>query len=373
MHYIVDWILPFLVVLTVLIFVHELGHYLIARLCGVRVEVFSIGFGPELFGRTDRAATRWRLSAIPLGGYVKMHGEDTFQEEPEERASADRADHLSFRNKTLRQRAAIVSAGPLANIAFALTLLLGLFAFVGAPAPLPVVGAVQENSAAAEAGFMPGDVILQIEGEKVAWFDDVRRIVNVNPGITLHFAVRRGDAEIQIVAKPRELSPPGDSEGRKVGLLGIRPDLARIGYEELSLPKAAAAAIGQTYNLAMQIIGAIANMATGNQALDEVGGPLRIAQISGQVAQDGIINLLYFMAALSVNLALINLLPIPVLDGGHLMLYAAEAIRGKPLSRRVIEYAFRAGMVFVVSLMLLATWNDLISLKVIDFFRRLVS
>jgi regulator of sigma E protease len=139
------------------------------------------------------------------------------------------------------------------------------------------------------------------------------------------------------------------------------------------VPKAAVAAVGQTYNLATQIVGAIIDMITGNQALDEVGGPLRIAQISGQVAQDGIINLLYFMAALSVNLALINLLPIPVLDGGHLLLYAAEAIRGKPLSRRVIEYAFRAGMVFVVSLMLLATWNDLITLKVIDFFRKIVS
>ncbi len=373
MHYIVDWILPFLVVLTVLIFVHELGHYLIARMCGVMVEVFSIGFGPELFGRTDRAGTRWRVSAIPLGGFVKMRGEDTYQDEGPESASADRGDHLSFRNKTLRQRAAIVSAGPLANIIFALTLLLALFAFVGAPAPLPAVGAVQENSAAAEAGFMPGDLILEIDGEKVAWFEDVRRIVNANPGVTLHIQVLRGDSQIEIAATPRESASRTDDPARKVGLLGIRPDLARMGYEELSLPKAVVAAVGQTYNLATQILGAIGNMVSGNQALDEVGGPLRIAQISGQVAQDGIVNLLYFMAALSVNLALINLLPIPVLDGGHLMLYAVEAIRGKPLNRLVIEYAFRAGMVFVLGLMLLATWNDLISLQVVDFFRRLVS
>jgi regulator of sigma E protease len=373
MHYIVDWILPFLVVLTVLIFVHELGHYLIARMCGVMVEVFSIGFGPELFGRTDRAGTRWRVSAIPLGGFVKMHGEDTFQEESVESASADHGDHLSFRHKTLRQRAAIVSAGPLANIVFALALLLGLFGFVGAPAPLPVVGAVQENSAAAEARFLPGDVILEIDGETVTWFEDVRRIVNASPSVTLQFGVQRGDAEIRIAATPRESSLPGDGESRKVGLLGIKPDLGKIGYQELSLPQAAFAAVSQTYNLATQIVGAIANMVTGNQALDEVGGPLRIAQISGQVAQDGIINLLYFMAALSVNLALINLLPIPVLDGGHLLLYAVEGVRGKPLNKRVIEYAFRAGMVFVVGLMLLATWNDLISLQVIDFFRRLIS
>jgi regulator of sigma E protease len=369
MHYIVDWILPFLIVLTVLIFVHELGHYLVARLCGVMIEVFSIGFGPELFGWTDRAGTRWRVSAIPLGGFVKMHGEDTFGEE----MPADADKRFSFRHKTLKQRAAIVSAGPLANILFALVLLLGLFAFVGAPALLPVVGSVQEGSAAAEARLMPGDLILEIDGEKIVWFDDIRRIVNANPGVQLRFRVQRGDSEIEIAATPRETSASTGGETRKVGLLGIKPDLARIGYQELSLPNAVVAAVGQTYNLATQIVGSILNIIRGDNSLDELGGPLRIAQISGQVAQDGIINLLYFMAALSVNLALINLLPIPVLDGGHLLLYAVEGILGKPLNKRVIEYAFRAGMVFVVCLMLLATWNDLISLQVIDFFRRLVS
>ena len=372
MHYIVDWILPFLIVLTVLIFVHELGHYVVARLCGVMIEVFSIGFGTELFGRTDRAGTRWRVSAVPLGGYVKMHGEDTFGEETQGAAS-DTNSRRSFRHKSLRQRAAIVSAGPLANIFFALALLLGLFAFVGAPAPLPAVGTVQEGSAAAEAGLRAGDVILEIDGEKILWFDDVRRIVNANPGVQLRFRVRRDDAEIEVAATPRETVTSTDGETRKVGLLGIRPDLASIGYQELSLPDAMVAAVGQTFSLARQIITSIGNIIRGDNSLDELGGPLRIAQLSGQVAQDGIVNLLYFMAALSVNLALINLLPIPVLDGGHLLLYAVEGATGKPLNRRVIEYAFRAGLVFVVGLMLLATWNDLISLKVIDFFRRLVS
>jgi regulator of sigma E protease len=373
MHYIVDWILPFLIVLTVLIFVHELGHYLVARLCGVMIEVFSIGFGPELFGWTDRAGTRWRVSAIPLGGFVKMHGEDTFAEETQDAAPADADQRFSFRHKTLKQRAAIVSAGPLANILFALVLLLGLFTFVGAPALLPVVGTVQEGSAAAEARLMPGDLILEIDGEKIVWFDDIRRIVNSNPGVQLRFRVQRGHAEIEIAATPRETTASTDGETRKVGLLGIKPDLARIGYQELSLPDAVVAAVGQTYNLATQIVDSILNMIRGGNSLDELGGPLRIAQISGQVAQHGIINLLYFMAALSVNLALINLLPIPVLDGGHLLLYAVEGAIGKPLNKRVIEYAFRAGLVFVVCLMLLATWNDLISLQVIDFFRKLVS
>ena len=373
MHSILDWILPFLIVLTVLIFAHELGHYLIARWCGVMIEVFSIGFGPELFGRTDRAGTRWRVSAVPLGGYVKMHGEDTFGEETHSATATDTDDRRSFRHKTLKQRAAIVSAGPLANILFALALLLGLFVLVGAPAPLPAVGTVQDGSAAAEAGFRRGDVILEIGDEKIVWFDDIRRIVNANPGVQLGFRVKRGDAEIEIAATPRETSISSDGERRKVGLLGIKPDLAHIGYRELSLPNAVVAAVGQTYGLATQIVDSIFNIIRGDNSLDELGGPLRIAQISGQVAQDGIINLLFFMAALSVNLALINLLPIPVLDGGHLLLYAVEGAIGRPVNKRVIEYAFRAGMVFVVCLMLLATWNDLIHLQVIDFFRQLVS
>lgn len=373
MEVLFDWVLPFLIVLSVLIFVHELGHYLVARACGVRVEVFSIGFGPELFGWTDRAGTRWKVSGIPLGGYVKMFGEETFGEggESEPQPAADR--QVSFRHKSLRQRAAIVAAGPAANILFALFLLLCLFGFVGAPAPLPVVGAVQEDSAAAEAGFATGDTILEINGEPVAWFEELRQIVNANPGVSMQFQVQRGDAEIGITAVPRETQQRVDGEMRTVGLLGIRPDLTKVGYEELTVIEAASAAVRQTYGLTTQIFGTILSIVQGERPFDEVGGPLRIAQLSGQVAQDGAVNLLYFMAALSVNLALINLLPIPVLDGGHLLLYGVEAVRGKPLSQRIVEYAFRFGMVFVIALMILATWNDLINLQVVDFFRKLVS
>jgi regulator of sigma E protease len=375
MSYIFDWVLPFLVVLTVLIFVHELGHYLVARLCGVMVEVFSIGFGPELFGWTDRSGTRWKVSAIPLGGYVKMYGEETFGEANEDEDSPPRQEReeLSFRHKTLRQRAAIVVAGPLANALFALVVLFGLFVVVGAPAPLSVVGSVLEDSAAAEAGILPGDTIIEIDGQATPWFEDVRRIVNANPEVPLRFVVEREDAQLELRATPKPTAQTVDGETRTVGLLGIRPDLSQVGYEDLSLPKAALTAIGQTYNLTTQIFGSIASIVQGDRPLDELGGPLRIAQLSGQIAKDGAINLLYFMAALSVNLALINLLPIPVLDGGHLLIYGVEAITRRPLNKRIIEYAFRAGMVFVVGLMLLATWNDLISLNVIDFFRRLVS
>jgi regulator of sigma E protease len=373
MEVLFDWIVPFLVVLSVLIFVHELGHYLIARACGVRVEVFSLGFGPELFGWTDSAGTRWKVSGVPLGGYVKMFGEETFGEgdESEPQTSADQ--RVSFRHKSLRQRAAIVAAGPASNILFALVLLLGLFGIVGAPAPLPVVGAVQADSAAAEAGFKPGDAIVEINGEPITWFEDLRRIVNANPGVSMRFQVQRDDALVDIVAVPRETQQKIGGEMHTVGLLGIRPDLTKVGYEKLSIPQAVKAAFTQTYALATQIFGTILSIVQGDRPFDEVGGPLRIAQLSGQVAKDGAVNLLYFMAALSVNLALINLLPIPVLDGGHLLLYGVEAVRGKPLSQRIVEYAFRAGMVFVIALMILATWNDLINLRVVDFFRKLVS
>ncbi|MBL8667221.1 MAG: RIP metalloprotease RseP [Rhodospirillales bacterium] len=372
----IDWILPFLVVLSVLIFVHEFGHYLVARLCGVKVEVFSIGFGPELFGWNDRHGTRWKVSAIPLGGYVKMYGEETFGQGDEGGDVSLASPELqagSFRNKSLRQRSAVVAAGPAANIVFALIVLLGLFSVVGAPAPLPVVGSVQPDSAAAEASFAPGDVVLAINGEPIAWFEDLRRIVNAYPEQPLAFQVRRGDAEVDITATPRPIEQTENGVSRRIGLLGIRPDLSKVGYRELSLLQAAEAAVGQTWALSTQIFTTLLSIVQGNRALDELGGPIRIAQLSGQVAQDGAVSLLYFMAALSVNLALINLLPIPVLDGGHLLLYAIEAVTRRPLNKRIVEYAFRAGIVFVLGLMLLATWNDLKSLQVFEFFRKLVS
>lgn len=373
----IDWILPFLVVLSVLIFVHEFGHYIIARWCGVKVEVFSIGFGPELFGWTDRHETRWKVSAIPLGGYVKMYGEETFgqgDDGPEpDRPPSPAQQAGSFREKSLRRRSAIVAAGPAANIVFALVVLLGLFSVVGAPAPLPVVGSVQPDSAAAEASFAPGDVVLAINGEEVAWFEDLRRIVNAYPEEPLRFQVRRDDAEIDITATPRAIEQTESGVSKRIGLLGIRPDLSKVGYRELSLLQAAEAAVGQTWALATQIFTTLLSIVQGDRALDELGGPIRIAQLSGQVAQDGAVSLLYFMAALSVNLALINLLPIPVLDGGHLLLYAIEAVTRRPLNKRVVEYAFRAGIAFVLGLMLLATWNDLKSLQVFEFFRKLVS
>ena len=366
-----DWIIPFLVVLTVLVFVHELGHYLVARRCGVRVETFSIGFGPELFGWTDRHGTRWKFSAVPLGGYVKMFGEMDFTDEDERPTLSEDERRVSFHHKTLKQKSAIVAAGPAANFLFAIVALLAVFTFVGEPAPLPVVGSVQPGSAAEQAGFNVGDEIKAIDGETIAWFEDIRRIVSQHPGVPLRFTVERAGTTLELTATPQPKATGGD--GKTIGLLGVTPDLKRVGYNELSVQGAIGAAFERTFGLTVQILSTLGEIITGDRSTNELGGPIRIAQISGEIAKDGLINLIFFMAALSVNLGLINLFPVPMLDGGHLMFYGIEAIRGKPMNHRVLEYCFRFGVAVVLLLMVFATWNDIVNLKVIEFFKQLVS
>lgn len=365
-----DWIIPFLIVLTVLVFVHELGHYLVARRCGVRVETFSIGFGPELFGWTDRHGTRWKFSAVPLGGYVKMFGEMDFADEDEQPPMTEEERGVSFHHKTLKQKSAIVAAGPAANFLFAVIALLAIFTVVGEPAPLPVVGGVQPGSAAEQSGFKSGDDIKSIDDEPVAWFEDVRRLVSQRPGESLRFAIERDAQPLELTATPL---PKTLADGSTIGQLGVTPDLKRVGYIPLSVPGAVGAAFERTLGLTVQILSTLGEIITGNRSTNELGGPIRIAQISGEIAKDGLINLVFFMAALSVNLGLINLFPVPMLDGGHLMFYGIEAIRGKPMSHRVLEYCFRFGVAVVLLLMVFATWNDIVNLKVIEFFKQLVS
>ena len=374
LSYVWDWIIPFLVVLTILVFVHEMGHYWIARRNGVRVETFSIGFGPELYGWTDKHDTRWKISAVPLGGYVKMFGEHDFEGDEEQPPMTPAEEAVSFHKKRLLQRAAIVAGGPIANFLFAIVLLAGLFGIFGAPAPLSAIGTVQEDSAAAEAGFQPGDLILRIDGEAVTWFEDLRRIVSDRPGTTLQFDVLRNDRELVLAATPKasEVEEEGGAK-RTIGLLGVRPDPEQVSYERLGPFAAVGAAVERTFGLTAQILTALGQIITGSRDADELGGPLRIAQISGQMAQGGIINFIFFMAALSVNLGLINLLPIPMLDGGHLAFYLIEGVLGKPLDRRFQEYGFRFGLILVFILMIFATWNDLVNLKVLEFFQQLVS
>ncbi|MCW8834830.1 MAG: RIP metalloprotease RseP [Rhodospirillales bacterium] len=369
-----DYVIPFLFLLTVLVFVHELGHYWVARKNGVRVEVFSVGFGPELFGFNDKAGTRWRFSAIPFGGYVKMFGQaDDSLEEGEEAPPLSEEDaKVSFQTKTLGQKAAIVVAGPLANFIFAVIVFMGIYAIAGNPRPLAGVGDVQENSAAAVAGLKTGDLIVEVGGVDIRWFDDLRAEIMKRPDEAVAVVALRNGIREALSVTPKAVQSPEDPT-KMIGLLGIRPDPEQYDYEKVNPFEATLLAFDRSISLTTQILGAIGEMVTGNRGAEELGGPIRIAQITGEVAQHGWINLFSFLAAFSINLFLINMLPIPMLDGGHLFFYAIEAIRGRPLGLRVQEYGFRLGLVLVLSLMIFATWNDLVNLKVIDFLKDLVT
>ena len=353
----------FVVVLGVLVFVHELGHYLAARWRGVRVETFSIGFGQAITSWTDRSGTVWKLAWLPLGGYVKLHG----QERPQDVAEDVRARWIpgqTFHDKTVLSRAIVVAAGPIANFALAMVLFAALFIAIGEPVALPVVGAVLPDSAAARAGLMVNDRIVSIAGNSIGTFEDLQHSVTMHPGETLKMNIRRdgADQQLDVTTESR------DSGGRKVGLLGIRG--GAVEYRHVSVPAALLGGVTQTWTITKETFTGLAQMISGTRGTEELGGPLRIAQLSGQVAQLGLASLVSFIAVLSVNLGLINLFPVPVLDGGHLVFYLAEALRGRPLPQRAQEYGFRAGLAFLACLFVFATWNDLTHL---GLFRWVVS
>ncbi len=375
-------ILAFLVVLGVLVFVHELGHYLAARWCRVHVEVFSIGFGQAIATWRDRVGTVWKLGWLPLGGYVKLHGHErpVVAEEPREpgplaqaigrwrgkQPSAARPTRVEqvqtppqwiagrvFHEKPVGSRALVVAAGPIANFLLAMVLFALLFATAGRPLILPVAGDVLPDGAAARGGIQANDRILSIAGTPIANFEDIQRIITAHPAETLTITVKRGNETLNLPV----LTDARDSGGQKVGMLGIRG--GQIEYQRLSLPQALWGGVTQTWQVASETLIGVAQMVTGRRGTEDLGGPLRIAQLSGQVAQLGFASLISFIAVLSVNLGLINLFPIPVLDGGHLLFYLAEAIRGRPIPARAQEYGFRAGLALLAGLFILVTWNDI--------------
>jgi regulator of sigma E protease len=365
---VVGILIPFLFVLTLVVFFHELGHFLIARWAGVRVLVFSIGFGPELFGFNDRHGTRWKVSAIPLGGYVKFFGDDNAASVPDQAALAAMSEEErrhSFVHQPVGPRAAIVVAGPLANFLLAIVIFAGLFMIFGKPSTSPRVDAVQPGSAAAAAGFQPGDLVLTINGRPIDSFPDMQQIVSTSAGETLVFEVERGGARVTLKAVPA-LKERKDRFGNVIrqGQLGITrsPTPEDTHFQPVGPLKAVELGVQRTWFVVERTLSYIGGVVAGREAADQLGGPIRIAQVSGQVATEGLASLFSLAAVLSVSIGLLNLFPVPLLDGGHLLFYAIEAVRGKPLSERAQEVGFRIGLAIVVMLMIFATYNDILHL-----------
>jgi regulator of sigma E protease len=354
-------VIAFVVVLGVLVFVHEAGHYLAARWRRVFVETFSIGFGRALATWTDRFGTVWKLAWIPLGGYVRLHGQGRPQDVPPE-VRAHWIPGLTFQEKTVGSRAIIVAAGPAANFLLAAVLFAGLFAIVGRPVTLAVVNQVMPGSAAAIAGLQPKDRVEAIDGAPVAKFEDLQRIVSGHPDSAVTIQVHRDSSTVLLPA----VIGAHEEKGKKTGFLGIEGGV--ISYEHVSVPVAIWSGITETWRVTAETAHGIAQIFIGGHGAGEIGGPLRIAQLSGEVAAMGATSLISFIAILSINLGLINLFPIPVLDGGHLLFFAVEAIRGRPLPARAQEYGFRAGLALLAGLFIFATWNDLTHLGIFRWF-----
>ncbi len=362
------YLVPFIVVLAIVIFIHEMGHFLVGRWYGVGVEVFSIGFGPELVGWTDRQGTRWKVSAIPLGGYVKFAGdlnvsstpdaEELRRMDPQERAR-------SFHHKPVGQRAAIVAAGPIANFILAIAIFAGLAYFNGKQVLEPRVQAVVEGSAAEAAGFQPGDLVLSINGREVVGFSDLQRYVSSAAGDELVIRVERDGFEETLVATPVRTEQETPFGRHRVGMLGISAvnDPEAVRHIEFGPIEALGQGFSETYFVIDRTVDYLGKLVTGRESADQLSGPIRIAQVSGNVfSLGGLLGLLSLTALLSVSIGFINLFPVPMLDGGHLMYYAVEAVRGKPLSEEAQEIGFRIGLALVLMLMLFVTWNDIVNI-----------
>ncbi len=377
-----NWIyIPaFIVVITVLVFVHEYGHYKVARLCGVKVDAFAIGFGPELWGRYDKNGCRWKVCAVPFGGYVKFHGDagvasdaagDIDEMSEEEKKT-------SFHHKSLLQRSAVVFAGPAANFIFAIVAMAILYMALGQAQTPPVAGEVQPNSAAAEAGIEVGDRVISVNGAAVDSFEELRRTVLVGLDEPLDVKIDRDGRIINLVITPHVVEEvDADGNIQRIGRLGI----VSTGREFVRHGPISAltSAVDQTWFITTATLKGVGQMISGARDTKELSGPLGILKMSGDAAKrgedivDNALSLFNFMIFVSISLGLINLFPIPMLDGGHLVFYAYEAVRGKPPSAKAMEFSFRIGLSLVLMLMVFATWNDVNKPWVKDFFTGLFS
>ncbi|MFO1034774.1 MAG: RIP metalloprotease RseP [Hyphomicrobiales bacterium] len=355
------YLLPFLLAITVIVFVHEFGHFIVARWCGVKVETFSLGFGKEVAGFNDRHGTRWRLSWIPLGGYVKFEGDANPASMPQE--GVQHAAPGDFHGKPVWQRAAIVAAGPFANFVLAIAIFTIAFAAVGIPYSEPRVDEVMADSAALAAGLQPGDLIRKVDGAKTESFADVQEAVWLRAGEALPIVIERKGGLIELTLTPRSSEQPDGFGGTiKVGLLGVRHDATKDPdlYKTYSVPEAFAEATKRTWYIVSTTMHYISKLVTGNESVKQIGGPGTMMKGAGDTAAAGGLAFVSFMALMSVSIGLINLFPVPMLDGGHLVFYALEAVRGRPLGAGAQEWGYRIGFSFVVMLMLIGVWNDIV-------------
>lgn len=367
--FLLGYLLPFLFVLTLVVFVHELGHFLVGRWCGVDVKTFSIGFGRELFGFNDRHGTRWRFALIPLGGYVKFSGDAdaTSSTTSDSLATMSREEHeRSFPAQSIAERAAIVAAGPIANFLLAILIFGGTAYFLGKPVLAPRVDAVTVGGAAARAGLQSGDLIQQVDGREVKSFADLQRAISIRPGETFPVTVERGGSTVVVSVTPDLVETSSPLGKQRLGIIGVQASAKPEDWttQHFSLGQSVMLGLSETWFVVERTYDYVAKLIKGKESTDQLSGPIRIAQVSGMVASSGgLLALINLAALLSVSIGLMNLLPVPMLDGGHLLFYGIEALRGKPLSERAQELGFRVGLGLVLMLMLFVTWNDLVHVR----------
>lgn len=359
----VYYVVPFIVLLGVLVFVHELGHYLMAKFTGVKVDEFSIGFGKKLWGFTDRSGTEWKICAIPLGGYCKFLGDGDAASSTDESASVAEEDKkYAFAFQNPFKKLAIVIAGPAANYVFAILVFAGVFFFLGKVDFPAVVGEIIKGGAAEQAGVLAGDRILKVNGKAVNSFDEVRQEVDMNTAEKVSLEIKRGEQLIalsfplKVIPLEEEVNQPAEPKA----MLGIRSvNIVEVQPSQISLAAAFRDATLETWRITEMTLRGVGQMITGKRDADEVGGIIRIAEMSGDISkQSGFLDLLIFAALLSINLGLINLFPIPLLDGGHVVIYLIEIVTGKELNETVKDYVFKFGLFLIISLMVFATYND---------------
>jgi regulator of sigma E protease len=346
-------VVAFIIVIGVLVFIHELGHFLAARFFKVGVDVFSLGFGPKIF-KTVRGRTEYCISAVPLGGYVKMVGEEPGKSLPPEEQA------ISFSNKPLFQKSLIVAAGPAFNFFLAIFIFYVLYQFSGLTLPTPEIGEVLDDSPAQHAGLLPGDVITAVDGQKIRSFEDVSRIVSSSDGQALDIGVSREGQNLRfsvVPEKQEDVNVFGETVDRHV--IGIR-GTGEVFHQPLNPFQALGRSIADTVGLVKLTIVSVGKMISGSMSADNLGGPIMIAQMAGEQAKAGAVNFVWFIALLSVNLGIINLFPIPVLDGGHLVFFGIEAVTGKQVSDRLREKMIQFGAALLVALMVFVFYNDIL-------------